>query len=183
MNSPNLPTGWHIVWGLVFPVDQDLKNHMRWQNMVTRVTDNRLPSGLLYFSFLLKLVLTQPAFLKHSRWLAAAKTRHLQTNNLRHVTWYRPDVKETVAPKNNLIQRMNSVFHFKIMTFKRCFDPKLVAFPPFIQGLTVLLYHPNLAGINSVLEVFLDSEVARQCAFENSKCPHGHTLQFLSHSF
>lgn len=34
---------------------------------------------------------------------------------------------------------MKSIFHFKIMTFKRCFYPKLVAFLPFIQGLTVLL--------------------------------------------
>lgn len=69
MNSPNLPTGWHIELGGWFflselsftcpiPMDQDLKNCMQWQNMVTRVTENRLPSGLLYFSFLFKLVLT-----------------------------------------------------------------------------------------------------------------------------
>ena len=62
--------------------------------------------------------------------IAAARIQHLQANNLRHVAWYRPglahqDVKQTVAPKNNLVQKMNSIFPFKIIRLlKKDFIPK-----------------------------------------------------------
>lgn len=65
MNSPNSPIGRSIVFcnshlHLPIPHGPELENSHPTQNMVAAVTEkkNRISSGLLYFSFLFKLVLT-----------------------------------------------------------------------------------------------------------------------------
>lgn len=82
--------------------------------------------------------------------------------------WFsRQYVKETVAPKNNLVQGMNSIFPFKILRLLNdVFYPKTAAIFHCTHWIycSFVLYYPNLTRINSILwtSIFLDSEASRQ---------------------